>query len=125
MKSISIKKVPPRTLNVIRASFERSCEIIGLEKMGEVQTCMGLSTHGGGCLLTMACTLKNTMPQPFYYLNIGRMHLTSMILNLQTYEQAFCFKWMNWLFAFHFEATNFFEQRDLNLCLSQNCHLQI
>jgi hypothetical protein len=29
------------------------------------------------------------------------------------------------LFAFHFEATDSFEQRDLNLCLSQNCHLQI
>jgi len=54
MKSISIKKASPRTLSVIRASFERSCEIIGLEKMGEVQTCMGLSIHGGGCLLAMA-----------------------------------------------------------------------
>jgi hypothetical protein len=84
MKFILIKKVSPRTLSVIRASFERSCEIIGLGKMGEVQTCMGLSIHGGGCLLTMACTLINTMPQPFYYLNIGHMQLTSMIFNLQT-----------------------------------------
>jgi hypothetical protein len=62
--------------------LKRSCEIIGLEKMGEVQTCMGLSIHGGGCLLAMACTLINTMPQPCYYLNIGHMHLTSMIFNL-------------------------------------------
>jgi len=86
MKFISIEKVSPKTLSVMRASFERSCEIIGVEKMGEVQTCMGLSIHGGGCLLATA------MPQPCYYLNIGHMHLTSMIFNLQTYGQVFCFK---------------------------------